>query len=103
MFGRRKKYVLIGFENILWRSICNKALTGYAKSLSMYKSNAIPWIENPTNDEKVLITKIHKYYYGKDWYIADSLGVDQVLYIMVIDCTDYVEYSKEYKKLIKYV
>jgi hypothetical protein len=87
------KYKLNINEKLLWDSLIQKAQLGYDEWLNVTKGNDFcgPWIKNYTEDENNLLDKIHKYFYGDDWYVSMPISGAQVNYIMLQDLKDKVK------------
>lgn len=83
-------YRLSNEEKHIWKSIEEKSNNGLIECQCEYGNNATPWIQELTEEELKLLNKIHDYFYGENWYIADPLGAKQVQYIMYDDIKDKV-------------
>jgi len=89
-----KKYKLSEEEIPLWNSLTNKAYQAYTEHVmrypKWYDNICPPGILNYTSEENNLLEKIHKYFYGDDWYISMPISGAQVNYIMWEDVKDKV-------------
>ena len=83
------KYKLSLEEKPLWDSLCQKACNAYTEYRKKYptcETNICPpGILDYTQEENDLLEKIHKYFYGDDWYISISISSAQVNYVMWVD------------------
>lgn len=81
--------ILRGHKADLWRSIRKKAKEGkrewHAQGHPNDKIWCPCWTTKLTRAEDLLLDRMHKLFYGKDWYIVDPLGWDQVNYILYDD------------------
>ena len=82
-----KKYKLSENEKILWSNIMNKADAGYKEWCEQTKGDDMcgPWIKDYSKEEGNLIDKIHKYFYGEDWYITMPISAAQCYFQMYYD------------------
>ena len=89
------KYKLSPEEKSLWESLCNKAYnayTEYRKKYPTWETNLCPpGILDYTPEEDELLDKIHKYFYGDDWYTSISMCGAQVNYIKWVDVRNKVK------------
>lgn len=87
------KYKLTNDEKILWNSIIQKAQVGYNEWWDVTKGNDIcgPWIKDYTEEENNLLDKIHKYFYGDEWYVSMPISCGQVNYVMYEDIKNKVK------------
>ena len=85
-----RKYKLTDDEKLLWESLKVKAKLGYNEWLARTKGDDLcgPWIKDYTQEENDLLDKIHKYFYGDDWYVVMPISGAQVNYIMFNDIMD---------------
>jgi hypothetical protein len=95
-FNNRFKeyYELKEEERPIWETIVKKAIEGYNEYEDQTKNNEYsymcPWTKPLEQNEYDLLDKIHKKYYGEDWYITDPIGGTQATYIMYEDVKDKV-------------
>lgn len=87
------KYKLNKDEQILWESIVNKAELGYNEWYEKTKGDDMcgPWI-NTTKEENDLLDKIHKYYYGDNWWVSFPISTAQVNFIIYEDIKNKIKY-----------
>lgn len=88
------KYELTEQEKQLWDIIVKKMVDGYHEYEEHMKDNQYslicPWSKPLESNEYNLLDKIHKKYYGEDWYIVDPISGTQASYIMYEDIKDKV-------------
>lgn len=89
------KYKLTDNERILYDSLQQKAKTGYDEWFEKTKGNDLcgPWIKDYAKEENDFLDKVHKYFYGDDWYVSMPISCAQVNYIMFEDIKDKVKYE----------
>ena len=87
------KYKLSEEERKIYNYILNKDAIGYGEWYEQTKGDDIcgHWIKDITKEEIALLDKIHKYFYGEDWYVALPLTTSQVCAVMLDDIKDKVK------------
>lgn len=87
------KYKLSEEERELYESILNKDVIGYVEWYEQTKGNDIcgHWIKDITKKEIALLDKIHKHFYGEDWWISIPITNAQVCAVMLDDIKDKVK------------
>jgi len=87
------KYKLTDDEKPLWESIKVKAKLGYDDWFAKTKGDDLcgPWIKDYTQEENDLLDKIHKYFYGDDWYVVMPISGAQVNYIKYVEIKNKVK------------
>lgn len=89
----RKNYYLTNYEKPIWDSIKRKSEIGYKEWLEKTKGDDIcgPWIKDITEEEVKLIDKIHKHFFGEDWWIAVPISTAQVCSVKYDNIKDKVK------------
>lgn len=92
-YRSKKGYKLEPNERSLWNSLIYKANKGYCEWWRKTKGDDLcgPWIMDYTPEENNLLEKIHRYFYGNDWYIVMPISGAQVNYVMYDDVKDKVK------------
>lgn len=87
------KYKLTDDEKILLESINVKAKLGYDEWYECTKGDDLcgPWIKDYTEEENDLLDKIHKYFYGDNWYVVMPISGAQVNYVKYEDIKNKVK------------
>ena len=93
-YKKKHGYKLESHERQLWDNLIYKANKGYVEWFVQTQGNDMcgPWILDYTPEENDLLEKIHRYFYGDDWYIAMPISGAQVNYVMYDDVKDKVRY-----------
>lgn len=88
------KYKLTNEERIIWERIVEKEKIGYQEWLEQTKGDDMcgHWIKDITPEEVALIDKIHKKYYGDNWWIAVPISTSQVCAVEYWDIKDKIIY-----------
>jgi hypothetical protein len=86
-------YVLSHNEISTWKNIERKAKQGWQEWFDKTKGDDLcgPWISNIEPNEVNLIDKIHKIFYGDDWYVVMPLHTSQVCYVQYMQIKDKVQ------------
>lgn len=79
-------------EKILWTSLQVKAKNGYKEWYDKTLGDDLcgPWIKDYTEEEDKLLDKIHKYFYGENWYVVMPISGAQVNFVKYYDIKDKV-------------
>ena len=87
------KYKLSEEEGKIYNSILYKDAVGYGEWYKKTKGDDIcgHWIKDITKEEIALLDKIHKHFYGEDWYVVLPLTTSQVCAVMLHDIKDKVK------------
>ena len=87
------KYKLTEKERELYNSILIKDAMGYGEWNAETHGDDIcgHWIKDITEEEMALLDKIHKHFFGKDWWIAVPISNAQVYAVMLDDIKDKVK------------
>lgn len=87
------KYKLSKKEREVYNSILNKDAMGYGEWYAKTHGDDIcgHWIKDITIEEIKLLDKIHKHFYGEDWWISTPISTAQVCAVMLEDIRDKVK------------
>ena len=87
------KYKLSKKERELYNSILNKDAMGYGEWYFKTHGDDIcgHWIKDITEEEMALLDKIHKHFFGEDWWIAIPMSNAQVYAVILDDIKDKVK------------
>ena len=87
------KYKLSETEREVYNSIICKDAIGYCEWYRKTKGDDIcgHWIKDITTEEVSLLDKIHKHFYGEDWWISVPISTSQVCAVMLENIKDKVK------------
>ena len=87
------KYKLSKEERKIYNSILYKDAVGHVEWYKKTKGDDIcgHWIKDITKEEIALLDKIHKHFYGEDWWISIPITNSQVCAVMLSDIKDKVK------------